>query len=191
MAFLDNTQVAALGLASVGADVLIDEDARIMAAERVQIGSHVRIDAFAVLSAGADGIVIGDHVHVAAHCLVTGAARIELGDFAGISGRVSIYSSSDDFAGESMTGPTVPADLRSVDNRPVRVGRHVIVGAGAVILPGITIHDGSAVAALSVVREDVPPATIVGGIPAHQIGVRSDRLFALERQLKARSPEAH
>jgi acetyltransferase-like isoleucine patch superfamily enzyme len=184
MAFLDAEGVRALGLAAVGEQVLIDEDARLIGAQRIHVGSHVRIDAFCVLSAGRDGIQIGDRVHVAAHCFVAGAARIQLGDFSNISGRTSIYSSSDDFSGLHLTGPTVPDELRGVDSRPVRVQRHALVGAGTVVLPGVTIGEGAAVGAMSLVRTDVAPFTIVAGRPAREIGSRDRRLLELERRLE-------
>jgi dTDP-4-amino-4,6-dideoxy-D-glucose acyltransferase len=183
MAFLDADGVRALGLAAVGEQVQIDADARIVAPQRTRIGSHTRIDAFCVISAGRDGIAIGDHVHVAAHCFVAGTARIELDDFCGISGRTSVYSSTDDFSGLHLTGPTVPDELRDVESRPVRVGRHVIVGAGTVILPGVTIADGAAVGAMSLVRKDVAPFTIVAGNPARPIRPRERRLLELEQRL--------
>lgn len=186
MTFLDADGIAALGLAAVGDDVLIDADARIIGAQRVTVGSHVRIDAFAVISAGEGGIAIGDHVHLAAHVFMAGAARIELDDYCGISGRGSIYSSTDDFSGRSLTGPTVPDDLRRVDSRPVRVGRHVIVGAGTVILPGVTIHDGAAVGAQSLVRKDVPPFTIVAGNPPRTVRERDRNLLELEQLARER-----
>jgi dTDP-4-amino-4,6-dideoxy-D-glucose acyltransferase len=185
MAFLDAEGVRALGLAAVGEGVLIDADARIVGSRRIRIGAHARVDAFCVLSAGDGGIAIGDHVHVAAHCFLAGAARIELGDFSGVSGRTSIYSSTDDFSGLSLTGPTVPDELRRVDSRPVRVGRHVIVGAGSVILPGVTLHDGAAVGAMSLVRGDVEPFTIVAGNPARAIGMRERTLLELEQRVGA------
>ena len=183
MAFLDADGVLALGLAAVGEHVQIDADARILAPQRTVIGSHVRIDAFCVLSAGTGGIAIGRHVHVAAHCFLAGAARIELDDFCGLSGRTSVYSSTDDFSGRHLTGPTVPDELRNVDSRPVRIGRHVIVGAGATILPGVTVEDGAAIGAMSLVRKDVAPFTIVAGNPAREIGPRDLRLLELERRL--------
>jgi galactoside O-acetyltransferase len=170
-----------------GDDVRIDEDARLFGAERISIGSHVRIDAFAVISAGAGGIVIGDHVHIAAHVFMSGAARIEIGDFAGVSGRVSIYSSNDDYSGESLTGPTVPEEFRGVTSAPVTIGRHAIVGAGTVILPGVTIGTGAAVGAQSLVRRDVADFTIVGGVPARVLGERSRRLLELEQRLRGGS----
>ena len=52
---------------------------------------------------------------------------------------------------------------------PIRIGSHVWIGTRAVILKGVTIGDGAVIAAGSVVTKDVPPATIVGGVPARVI----------------------
>jgi acetyltransferase-like isoleucine patch superfamily enzyme len=180
-------ELAALGLAGYGHDVAIDRRALLLGAGRIRVGSHVRIDAFAVISAGDGGITIGDHVHIAAHAFFSGAAAIEIGDFAGISGRVSIYASNDDYSGASLTGPTVPDELRGVTSAPVTVGRHAIVGAGSVILPGVTVGPGAAVGALSLVRKDVPEFTTVAGAPARTLGERSRDLLELETRLRAAS----
>ena len=181
--FLDAAGLAALGLASVGTEVRIDAAARFYGADRIAIGSHTRIDAFCVLSAGEGGIRIGDHVHVAALGFIAGAGPIELEDFANISGRVSIYSSNDDYSGATLTGPTVPDELRDVQVAPVHVGRHVIVGAGSVLLPGVTIGEGAAVGALSIVKRDVEPFTIVAGPDARVIGERKRDLLELESRV--------
>src|SRR5580698_6162263 len=57
-------------------------------------------------------------------------------------------------------------DSLSDSDRPVRIGRWCFVGGGSIVMPGVTIGDGSIVGAGAVVHEDVPPATIVGGNPA-------------------------
>jgi dTDP-4-amino-4,6-dideoxy-D-glucose acyltransferase len=180
---LDDAGLAALGLASVGTNVRIDAAARFYGAERIEVGSHTRIDAFCVLSAGEGGIRIGDHVHIAALGFMAGAGRIELEDFANISGRVSIYSSNDDYSGATLTGPTVPDDLKGVEVAPVRIGRHAIVGSGSVILPGVTIGEGAAVGALSIVKRDVEPFTIVAGPDQRVIGARKRDLLELESRI--------
>jgi maltose O-acetyltransferase len=54
--------------------------------------------------------------------------------------------------------------------RPVLIGDDVWLGARAIVLPGVTIGDGSVVAAGAVVVRDVPPRTVVGGVPARAIG---------------------
>jgi acetyltransferase-like isoleucine patch superfamily enzyme len=58
------------------------------------------------------------------------------------------------------------------DCEPIVIADDVWVGAGATILKGVTIGEGAVVAAGAVVTNNVDPFTIVGGIPAHQIGVR-------------------
>jgi galactoside O-acetyltransferase len=181
--FLMAAELEALGLASIGDNVQIDATARLYGAERIEIGSDVRIDAYCVLSAGAEGISIGRHVHIAAFVFMAGSRRIEIGDFANISGRSSIYSSNDDYGGEALTGPTVPETLRKVDSAPVTVGRHVIMGTGSVLLPGVTLGEGAAVGALSIVKRDVPPFTIVAGPDGRTIGERKRDLLELEQRL--------
>lgn len=52
---------------------------------------------------------------------------------------------------------------------PITVGSHVFIGIGAIIMPGVTVGDWSIVAAGSVVTKDVPPRTVVGGVPAKQL----------------------
>jgi acetyltransferase-like isoleucine patch superfamily enzyme len=83
-----------------------------------------------------------------------------------------------------MTNPTVPEELAGVTSAPVTVGRHAIIGAAAVILPGVTIGTGAAVGAQSLVRRDVADFTIVGGVPARILGERSRRLLELEQRLR-------
>lgn len=183
--FLPPEAVRAIGFGAVGRNVLIDEGARFYGANRIVLGSNVRIDAFAVLSAGPEGITIGDYVHVAVGSLLSGAARIELHDFANISSRVAIYSSNDDYHGIALTSPMVPERFRRVHTAPVVVGRHVIIGSGSVVLPGVTLHEGAAVGALSIVKRDVAPFTIVAGPNGRRIGGRRRDLLELEAELRA------
>lgn len=140
-----------------------------------------------MISAGAGGVAIGRHVHVAAFSLLVGAARIELHDYAGLSSRVSIYSSSDDYSGAHMTNPTVPAEFTGAEHAPVTLERHVIVGSGSVVLPGCTLHEGSGVGALSLVRRDCEPLGLYSGVPARRIGWRQPDMLRLGDQLEARA----
>lgn len=54
-------------------------------------------------------------------------------------------------------------------SRPIAIGSNVWIGANVTILPGVTIGDGSIIAAGAVVHRDVPPLTLVGGVPATHI----------------------
>ena len=185
MAFLDRDALAAMDFASLGDNVLISDRASIHGAARIEIGANVRIDDFCVISAGADGIRLGSHIHVAAGASVIGAGQITLEDFCNISGRVSIYSSSDDYSGATMTNPMVPDQFKAVTVAPVRLGRHVIIGCGSVILPGTDLGDGCAVGALSLVSGIWPPFTLLAGSPAKRLRDRKQDLLELERQFLA------
>ena len=52
---------------------------------------------------------------------------------------------------------------------PIRIGKNVWIGSRSTVLPGVTIGDGAVVAAGAVVTKDVPPNTVVGGVPAREI----------------------
>ncbi len=182
---LTRSAVESIGFAKVGKDVQISELARFYGAERIIIGDHVRIDDFCVLSAGAGGIRIGNYVHIAVFSSLIGQGKIVLSDFASLSSHVSIYSSNDDYSGASMTNPTVPDEHKNVKHAPARIGRHVIVGSGSVILPGITLADGVAIGVLSLVTKDCGEFGIYAGCPAKRIQDRSRALLDLEARFIA------
>lgn len=66
-----------------------------------------------------------------------------------------------------FSSPALP-----LQTAPIRVGRHVFVGARAFVLPGITLHDSCIVGAGSLVTKDVPALAIIAGNPARKIGER-------------------
>lgn len=185
MSFYTDEELRALGFAALGIGVRISRRAAIHGAERIAIGDHSRVDDFCVLSAGAGGIAIGRHVHVAVHCALIGQGRIELRDYAGLSSRVTVYSSNDDYTGAHMSNPTVPTEYTQVTHAPVTLERHVIVGSGSVILPGCTLHEGCGVGALSLVRADCEPFAMYFGTPARRIGERQRAMIALGDRLEA------
>jgi len=185
MAYLTNDQLNALNFKHLGGNVRLSDKAVVYGAERIEIGDNTRIDDFCLISAGQGGIKIGKHVHVACYCSLIGAARITLEDFSGISGRVSVYSSSDDFSGDWLTGPTVAEQFTNVDSRPVTIGRHVVVGVGSVVLPGVEIGEGSTVGALSLVSKSCGPYGIYVGVPARFAKARSRKVADLELEFMA------
>jgi galactoside O-acetyltransferase len=181
MNFYTDEELEGIGFAAVGRDVKLSRKASIHGASHIYIADQVRIDDFAVLSAGPEGIHIGSHVHIAVFCSLIGKARITLGDYAGLSARCSVFSASDDFSGNFLTGPTVPDEYTNIAAHPVYIGRHVVVGAATVILPGAKLNDCSAVGAMSLVKGELEGFTIYGGIPAMPIRKRHHRLLELEK----------
>lgn len=65
--------------------------------------------------------------------------------------------------------PVDPSSRKSLDLKSIHIGKNVWLGAGAIILPGVTVGENSIVAAGAVVTKDVPSNTIVGGVPASHI----------------------
>jgi galactoside O-acetyltransferase len=186
MAFYTSEELAGLGFKRLGKDVKISRAAVFYHPSRIEIGDHVRIDDFVSMSACQNGFIrIGSHVHVAAYVMVEAPHGVVLDDFAGLAVRCTVLGASDDYGGDYLTGPTVATRFRRETGSAVRVGRHVVVGASSVLLPGTAIGDGSAVGAMTLVRGELEPGGIYVGIPARRIGNRSPRVFDLERELTA------
>ncbi|MCK4620870.1 MAG: acyltransferase [Desulfuromonadales bacterium] len=185
MARLDRLRVERMGFASVGDNVFISNKASFYNCSNISLGNNVRIDDFCVLSAGVGGITIGNHVHVAVYSSLIGAGKITLSDFCNISSRVAIYSSSDDYSGATMTNPMVPGKYTDVTHAAVFFGKHVIVGSGSIILPGVTLEDGVAVGSLSLIPKDCKAFGVYAGSPAKFIKERKRDLLELEKAFLA------
>lgn len=185
MAQLSSEAVESMGFAAVGTNVMISDRASFYNCAGITIGNNVRIDDFCVLAAGVGGICLGEHVHIAVGSTLIGAGKITMAEFSGLSSRVSIYSSSDDYSGTTMTNPTVPSEFTGVEHADVFLGKHVIVGSGSVILPGLTLEEGVAVGALSLVIRDCKAFGIYVGNPARRISERKRDLLELERRFMA------
>jgi galactoside O-acetyltransferase len=183
MAWLTDKQITEMGFASFGKNVMLSDKASYYNCKNIRLGSNVRIDDFCVLSAGVDGIDIGNYIHIAVFSSLIGAGNISLADFCNISSRVGIYSSNDDYSGGALTNPTVPPEFTNVHHADVKIGRHAIVGAGTIILPGVKLEEGVAVGALSLVKKDCQAFGIYIGAPVKKIGERKRDLLELEKKL--------
>ena len=183
--WLTEDELRGVGFQRLGRNVLVDQTALFFGAENIVVGSHVRIDAGALLSAGRGGIAIGSHVHIAAMARIFAPdAAVTLSDFVGLSSGVAVYSSSDSYTTGALTNPTVPTELRDIIFAPVLLGRHVVVGANSVVMPGVTIAQGGAVGALTFVNRDVSEGDVVAGSPMRVVASRSiPELRARERLL--------
>ncbi|MES2139009.1 MAG: acyltransferase [Bacteroidota bacterium] len=181
--FYSEKELLNLGFKLVGLNVLISKKASFYGVSRISIGNNVRIDDFCVLSSGQGGIQIGNYVHIAVFSSLQGEGRIILEDFSGISSRVSIYSSNDNYLGEFMSNPTVPSQFTGVTHADVTLCKHVLIGCGAVILPGVILQQGVVVGAYSLVNENCEEFFIYKGNPAKKLIKRSRNLLKLEKEL--------
>lgn len=178
MSFLDESELSQLGLHSLGNGVQISTKASIVTPGSISIGDNSRIDDFVVLSGNVN---VGRNVHISALCsIIGGTIGVEFGDYSTLSFGSHIFAKSDDFSGEWMTNPTIPLELRRVDERAVQIARHAILGANTIVFPGVSVSEGSAIGAGSLVKYSTEPWRIYAGNPLRQIGERSRQLVELE-----------
>ncbi|MFC3549916.1 sugar O-acetyltransferase [Lysobacter cavernae] len=104
---------------------------------------------------------LGRGVFLNFNCVILDVVAVEIGDGTQIGPAVQIYTADH---------PRDPALRREgwESGKPVRIGRNVWIGGGAIILPGVTIGDDALVGAGSVVTRDVPAGATVIGNPARQ-----------------------
>jgi len=138
----------------------------------VAVGDNVDIDSGFYLTTGAE---IGDYVHIAAYVAVIGGAKgfLKMGNFTNIAVSGRIICVSDTFLGDGLIGAQgIPEEFRKLKIAPVVFENFANVGAGAIILPGVTLREGSVVGAGAVVTKDTELWTIYAGSPARPIKKR-------------------
>lgn len=156
----------------VGKDVRISDTVNITRPELVRIGSHVAIDfCFSCTTQ----LTVGDYVHVAPHVSVVGgaASSLTLDHFSYLSTGTKVICGSDKMLGDGLVGPFIPEwaqDEHIV--APVTLERFAGTGANAVILPGVTMAEGSVLGAHSMLKHSTEPWTIYAGSPARPIKKR-------------------
>jgi acetyltransferase-like isoleucine patch superfamily enzyme len=180
------TDARRFGFRACGEDVQIYSRAHIVSPEVISIGDSVIIDDFVFLVGGAE-TRIGSFVHLASFTSYLGRGRLEIGDFVSVSSGARLYTGIDDFSGGSLVGPGVPEPFRQPVRSFLTVGRYALIGANAVVFPGVTLGEGCAIGALSLVKSDCEPWTIYAGTPARPIKQRRrDRIEELEGELRAK-----
>jgi acetyltransferase-like isoleucine patch superfamily enzyme len=173
-----------LNFHAVGADVTIWSGAKMINPEVMTIGNSVIVDDF-VLIMGGKVMHIGSFVHIASFTSITGGGEFHMDDFTTLSSGVRVFTGTDDFLGGSLTNSAVPHPYRLPTRSFVKIKKHAIVGANSVILPGVTIGEGVAVGANSLVNKDCEPWTIYYGSPARAVRVRpKEKIMELEAQLR-------
>ena len=182
--YYNEEELSGFGFKSVGTNVQIAKNCTIIGIPNISLGSNVRIDGYsAIIAAGTGWLNIGSFVHIGGWCYLSAGDGITMEDFSGLSQGVRIYSRTDDYSGNHLTNPTVPERFTDITRGAVTLGRHVIIGSGAVILPKITIGEGSSVGALSLVNKNLEPWGVYFGCPAKRLKDRSQRLLELESEL--------
>jgi acetyltransferase-like isoleucine patch superfamily enzyme len=182
--YLTEGELKNAGFKQLGQNVRIARNCTIIGLENIEIGDNVRVDGYSsIIAAGEGSLRLGSFIHIASYCLLSAGAGIVMEDFSGLSQGVRIYSRTDDYTGKHLTNPTVPVRFTGVVCGEVILKRHVIIGSGSVILPRVTIGEGSAVGTLSLVTKSLESWGVFFGSPARKLKNRSKDLLALETEL--------
>ena len=156
----------------VGDDVIISEFSEIRYKDKVIIGKHNAIDFGFVCSTQ---LTIGNFCHISPHVSIIGgkAASFIMHDFCFLSSGARIVCATEKFRGDGLIGPMIPEEYKDIVlNKEVMMDKHCGVLTNAVVLPGVTMAEGSILGANSLLKEDTEPWTIYAGNPAVPIKKR-------------------
>lgn len=138
-----------------------------MIGNNVSIHKYTIIDCTGVLRNLGEELIIGDNVGIAQNCFIQVRGKVVIGNNVIFGPNVSIFSENHVFE-----NPELPVSVQGETRKGVTVEDGVWVGTRATILDGVTVGRNSIIAAGSIVTRDVPPYSIVGGIPAKVIKYR-------------------
>lgn len=159
------------GRIKLGEGVTLEPKSRLIANGEnasISIGDHTTIYPYALLKTNGGKIDIGAASSVNDYCVLYGSGGIAIGPDVHIAAHVVIVASEHDYT--KLGGPDFSRD---VGGRGVKIEKSVWIGTRAVVLDGVTVGTGSVIAAGAVVTDDVPPNSIVAGVPARVIKKRA------------------
>lgn len=129
---------------------------------RFWLGRKSVIESYCCINNAVGDVTIGDHTRIGINCTVIGPVCI--GNNVNLAQGITVTALNHNFE-----DPTRKIDEQGISTKPVVIGDDVWIGANAVILPGVTIGRHVVVAAGAVVTKDVPPHSLVAGVPAKVI----------------------
>lgn len=180
MAYLTENQLGLMGFKSLGENVKISDKASIYNPETIAIGNNSRIDDFCIVSGN---VQIGDYCHITPMCLIAGGVPgIYMDDFCTLAYAVKIFSQSDDYSGETLTNSLIPKQYKNEKFSAVFLRRHVIIGTGSVVFPGVEVAEGCSVGAMTLVSKSTEPWGVYVGNPARRVKERKKDLLELEKK---------
>ena len=129
---------------------------------RFWLGKKSVIESYCCINNAVGDVTIGDYTRIGIHCTVIGPVCI--GNHVNLAQGITVTALNHNF-----TDANSMIDEQGISTKPVIIDDDVWIGANAVILPGVTIGSHVVVAAGAVVTKDVPPYSLVAGVPAKVI----------------------
>ena len=126
---------------------------------RFWLGRRSVVESYCCINNAVGDVTIGDYSRIGIHCTVIGP--VSIGNHVNLAQGITVTALNHNFS-----DTTQRIDQQGITTRPVVISDDVWIGANAVILPGVTIGQHAVVAAGAVVTKDVPPYSVVGGVPA-------------------------
>ena len=126
---------------------------------KFSLGDYSVIESFACINNAVGDVMIGNHTRVGLHNTIIGPVII--GNHVNLAQGITVTALNHNFDDSNKR-----IDEQGVSTSAVIIEDDIWIGANAVILPGVTIGHHSVVAAGSVVTKDVPPHSLVAGVPA-------------------------
>ena len=126
------------------------------------LGDYSVIESFACINNAVGDVIIGDHTRIGLHNTIIGP--VDIGSHVNLAQGITVSALNHNFSDASKR-----IDEQGVSTTPVTIEDDVWIGANAVILPGVTIGEHCVVSAGAVVTKDVPPHSLVAGVPAKVI----------------------
>lgn len=178
--FWDYEELRSFGFAHLGKNVLISKYALIYQPHLISIGDNVRIDDFVKINGN---VSLGSNIHVASFACLMGSYGIIVKDYSQISIRATLLSATDDFSGEFLVGPQVSNRYRKITGGEIVLEKHSLIGLGSLIFPSVTLREGTAVGAMSLVFRSTKEWTVYYGNPAIPVKERSKKMLILEKEM--------
>ena len=126
---------------------------------KFSLGDYSVIESFACINNAVGDVIIGDHTRIGLHNTIIGPVTI--GCHVNLAQGITVTALNHNFEASDKR-----IDEQGVSTTPVIIEDDIWIGANAVILPGVTIGNHSVVAAGAVVTKNVPPHSLVAGVPA-------------------------
>jgi acetyltransferase-like isoleucine patch superfamily enzyme len=155
-----------------GENVIIGKTVRIRKPEECIIGDGTIIDDFTYISCP---IEVGRNCHIASHVSISGGAgKFKMGDYSTISNHCSVHCASSDYSKVSLDLPSVSTKEQfGGEVGFVDIGNLVTIGAHSCILPNVSVPDGFACGAYSLIKgQNIKPWSLYVGIPIKFIKIR-------------------